>query len=246
MNILITGASAGLGMGMAREFAAQGHSLALCARRIDELEKLKAELLAAHPSIRVSVRVLDVNDHPQVFSVFNAFKEEFGSLERIIINAGVGKGQPIGTGRFDANLATAETNFIAALAQCEAAMQILRAQNAGHLVTISSISALRGLPKNMAVYAATKAALASLSEGLRVELMGTPIKITTIYPGYIRTDLNRFAGKLPFEVDETTGSKAIVRAIESGKQEAYVPEWPWSLVGRVLKHMPLWMVKRMV
>lgn len=246
MNILITGASGGLGLGMAREFAAQGHSLALCARRLEELQKIKTELVAAYPSIRVSVRSLDVNDHAQVFAVFQAFAEEFGTLDRIIINAGIGKGQPIGTGRFDANLATAQTNFVAALAQCEAAMQILRAQNSGQLVTISSISALRGLPKNQAVYAATKAALASLTEGLRLELMGTPIRVTTIYPGYIRTDINRFAGKLPFEVDEVTGSKAIVRAIESGKQEAYVPEWPWSAVGFALKHLPLWMVKRMV
>ncbi|CBL47159.1 Short chain dehydrogenase family protein [gamma proteobacterium HdN1] len=246
MNILITGASSGLGLGMAREFAAKGHSLALCARRLEELEKTRAELLAAYPAIRVSVRALDVTQYDQVFEVFKAFAEEFGTLDRIIINAGIGKGQPLGTGRFDANLDTAKTNFVAALAQCEAAMQIFRAQNAGHLVAISSISALRGLPKNLSVYAATKAALASLTEGLRLELMGTPIRVTTIYPGYIRTDINRFAAKLPFEVDEVTGSRAIVAAIESGKAEAYVPKWPWSVLGVALKHLPLSVLKKVV
>ncbi len=246
MNILITGASSGLGLGMAREFAARGHSLALCARRVDGLEQLKNELLTAYPDIRVNVQVLDVNDHDRVFNVFEEFQEEFGTIDRIIVNAGIGKGQPIGTGRFDANLATAQTNFVAALAQCEAAMQIFRSQNAGHLVTISSVSALRGMPKYQAVYAATKAALASLSEGLRLEMMGTPIRVTTIYPGYIRTELNQSAGRLPFEVDQATGSKAIVEAIERGRQEAFVPAWPWSLVGRILNYAPLWLVKRMV
>jgi len=143
-NILITGASSGLGEGMAREFAKLGRNLALCARRTERLETLKAELTAAHPQIRVIVRALDVTNYDQVFEVFRAFKADFGSLDRIVVNAGIGKGQPIGTGYFRANRQTAETNFVAALAQCEAAVEIFRAQNAGHLVTISSRSALRG------------------------------------------------------------------------------------------------------
>src|SRR4051812_1614140 len=89
-NILITGASSGLGAGMAREFAARGRNLALCARRTDRLEILKAELLAAHPGITVSLRALDVNDHAQVFEVFREFAVEFGSLDRVIVNAGMG------------------------------------------------------------------------------------------------------------------------------------------------------------
>ncbi|WP_240725108.1 SDR family oxidoreductase [Mangrovimicrobium sediminis] len=246
MNILITGASVGLGRGMAREFAAAGHSLALCARRVDALQALRDELLAAAPGIRVSVRALDVNCHEDVFSVFRDFAAEFGTLDRIVVNAGVGKGQPLGTGYFHANLATAQTNFVAALAQCEAAMELFRAQGSGHLVTISSMSALRGMPRNMTAYGATKAGLASLSEGLRLELLGTPIRVTTVYPGYIRTEINDFAGKLPFEVDEATGSRAIVRAIESGRDEVYVPAWPWRWIGMLMRVAPLWLLRRMI
>jgi short-subunit dehydrogenase len=156
-NILITGASSGLGEGMAREFAKMGRNLVLCARRLERLEELKRELLAANPNIRVLVRSLDVNDYDQVFEVFRAFKEELGTLDRIIVNAGVGKGQPVGTGYFRANRQTAETNFVAALAQCEAAVEIFRKQSAGHLVTISSMSALRGMRGNVTTYAASKA-----------------------------------------------------------------------------------------
>ena len=165
-TILITGASSGLGAEMARQFAALGHDLALCARRTDRLETLKAEIAAAHPDVRVAVKALDVNDHDAVFRVFEEFRDEFGGLDRVIVNAGLGKGQPLGTGRFDANRETAETNFIGALAQTEAAAQIFRAQNAGHLVMVSSFSALRGMPKNITTYAATKAARRPPRRGL--------------------------------------------------------------------------------
>ncbi|WP_410210439.1 SDR family oxidoreductase [Aquirhabdus sp.] len=242
-NILITGASSGIGAGMAREFAARGHNLALCARRIERLEELQHELTEKY-GIKVSVRVLDVNNYPQVFEVFEAFASEFGQLDRIIVNAGVGNGRRIGKGHFEINRQTAETNFIAGLAQCEAAVGIFRRQNAGHLVTISSMSAFRGLPRHLTTYAASKAAIAALTEGIRAELFDTPIKVSTILPGYIRTELNAGAKKLPFEVSEEVGSKALVQAIDREPSTACVPSWPWTLVGFFMKHFPLrWVIK---
>ncbi len=136
-NILITGASSGLGKGMAIEFAKMGRNLALCARRMDNLEALKQELLTINPDIKVFIRSLDVNDHDQVFEVVKAFAEDLGNLDRVIVNAGMGKGASIGTGYFKANKQTAVTNFVSALAQCEAAMENFRRQKEGHLVTIS-------------------------------------------------------------------------------------------------------------
>jgi hypothetical protein len=245
-NILITGASSGLGEGMAREFAARGRNLALCARRTDRLEALKAELLSKHPGIQISVRALDVNDHAQVFSVFEAFAQELGSLDRIIVNAGVGQGKRVGTGHFATNVQTAQTNFIAAIAQCEAAVGILRKQQQGHLVTVSSMSAMRGLPKHLTVYAATKAGLSSLTEGIRAELLGTPIKVSILFPGYIRTELNAGAKKLPFEVDAVTGSRAMVKAIEREPVRAYVPRWPWVIGAFFMRNLPLPLVAKMI
>lgn len=242
-NILITGASSGIGAGMAREFAARGHNLALCARRIERLEEIKKELTEKY-NIQVSVKVLDVNNYPQVFEVFEAFAQEFGQLDRIIVNAGVGNGRRIGKGHFEINRQTAETNFIAGLAQCEAAVAIFRRQNAGHLVTISSMSAIRGLPRHLTTYAASKAAIAALTEGIRAELMDTPIKVSTILPGYIRTELNEGAAKLPFEVSEEVGSKALVRAIEREPSTVCVPSWPWAIIGTLMKILPLrWVSK---
>lgn len=244
-NILITGASSGLGRGMAREFAAMGRNLALCARRTDRLEELKQELESKHPGIKVSIKALDVLNYDQVFEVFKAFQQEFGTIDRVIVNAGMGKGQPLGTGYFWANRQTAETNFVAALAQCEASMEIFRAQNNGHLVMISSMSAMRGMPKNLTTYAATKAGVAALTEGLRAEMLGKPIKVTTIYPGYIRSEINEKVKNTPFMVDTETGCRLLAKAIEKEPDNAAVPRWPWAPLGFLMRTLPLKVVARM-
>ena len=240
-TILITGASSGLGAGMATHFARMGYNLAICARRTERLEQLKANLLADNPTIKVSVKALDVTDYAQVFKVFHEFAQEFGKLDRIIINAGVGEGRRIGKGNFEINRKTAEINFISGLAQCEAAMEIFRAQNSGHLVVISSMSAFRGLPKHMSVYAASKSAIAKLAEGIRADMLlsDLPIKVSTIYPGYIRTEINEGAKPLPFEVSEEIGTKALAIAIEGEPHEACVPEQPWTLMSDWMRNAPL-------
>ncbi len=245
-TVLITGASSGLGAEMARQFAALGYDLALCARRTDRLEELKAEVLAAHPERRVEVRALDVNEHDQVFEVFHAFEADFGRIDKFVVNAGLGKGAPLGTGKFYANKQTAETNFVAALAQTEAAAEILRAQNGGQLVMVSSFSALRGMPKNITTYAATKAGVAHLAEGLRADVLGTPIKVTVLYPGYIESEMSVRSAKTPMMVSTEDGVRAMVNAIEKEKASARVPEWPWVPLGFALKHLPLPLARRMM
>ena len=246
-TVLVTGASSGLGEVMARLFAKLGYNLAICARRGERLEQLKVDLLQSYPNIRVEYKILDVSDYESIFKVFDEFAEDFGHLDRIVVNAGVGDSRRIGKGRFEINRRTAEIIFISALAQCEAAMQIFREQNAGHLVVISSMSAMRGLPGHMTTYGAAKAGIAYLAEGIRADMLLTklPIKVTTIYPGYIRTEINKDAKPLPFEVDADTGTKAIVAAIESGAEEACVPSLPWSIVGQAMKHLPLQIVSKM-
>jgi len=243
-TILITGASSGLGAEMGRQFAALGYDLALCARRTERLDALRTEILAAHPDRRVEVRQLDVNDHDRVFEVFRGFHAAFGRLDRIVVNAGLGRGAPLGTGKFHANRETAETNFVAALAQTEAAAELLRAQGSGHFVMVSSVSALRGMPKNITTYAATKAGAAHLAEGLRADLMGTPIKVTVLYPGYIVSEMSARSASTPLVVSTEKGVRAMVAAIESEKSSARVPAWPWRPIGFALKHLPLPLARR--
>lgn len=240
---------------MARQFAARGHDLALCARRTQRLDELKDEITAAHPDRRVQVRALDVNDDDQVFSVFREFASDFAKdglrLDKIIVNAGLGKGAPLGTGGYAANKETAMTNFVAALAQTEAAMEIFRAQRAGHLVMVSSMSAMRGLPKTMTTYAATKVAVAHLAEGVRNELYGKPlgktVKVTVLYPGYIASEMNdQVAQKTPLMATTEKGVRSMVTAIEKQVADACVPPLPWAPLSLVMKHAPLPVFKRLM
>jgi len=255
-SILITGASSGLGAEMARQFAELGYDLALCARRTDRLEELSEEIGReheghGHPAPRIVGKALDVTDHASVFRVFDEFADELGTLDRIVINAGLGKGARLGTGRFAANLETAMTNFVGALAQTEAAMEIFRRQQRGHLVMVSSMSAMRGMPSSMTTYAATKAGVAHLAEGLRTELYGTPlgktVKVTVLYPGYIASEMNEHVEqKTPLMVSTEKGVRAMVAAIEKEVGDAAVPALPWAGLAPVMKHAPLAVVKRLI
>lgn len=234
-NILITGASSGIGKGMALVFAKQGCNLALCARRLDNLEQLKKELEVINPTISVFIRPLDVVQTEEVFTVFRAFQEDFKNintpLDRVIVNAGMGKGASLGKGHAKQNMETAMTNFCGALNQMEAAMEIFREQNHGHLVAISSMSAFRGYGRSLTVYAATKAGLKSLAEGLRVDVLHKPITISTLFPGYIQTELtDALAKPLPFIISLEKGSELLVKEINKEKANAYVPFWPWYFI----------------
>lgn len=242
--VLITGASSGLGAEMARQFAARGWDLALCARRVERLEELAAQI-RDDTGRRVEVAALDVTDGDAVQRVFAGFAATFGHLERVVVNAGIGKGAALGTGRPDANVATARTNFVGALHQAEAALAIFREQGRGHLVLVSSVSAVRGMPKSMTTYAATKAGVSTLGEGIRSENI-PGVDVSVIHPGYIRTPLNEHVSNAPMMVDTETGVRAMVAAIERRRTTAYVPRWPWLPIAMVMKVLPLAVVRRFV
>ncbi len=239
----MTGASAGLGAEMARQFAALGWDLALCARRTERLDALAREIRAA-TGRRVETAALDVTDADAVPAVFRRFDESFGGLDRVVVNAGVGGGAPLGTGRAEVNRETAVTNFVAALAQCEAAMEVFRRQRRGHLVLISSISALRGMRRSMTVYAATKAGVAALGEGLRAERV-PGVDVSVVYPGYIRSEMNEGVPGTRLMTDTEPGVRAVVAAIEARRAKAYVPAWPWVPIGAALRVLPLSVVRRL-
>ena len=247
-TILITGASSGLGAEMARQLAGRGHDLALCARRSERLQERRDELLASHPGRRVEVRALDVNDHDAVFAVFRDFAASLGRLDRIVVNAGIGKGAPLGTGNFEANRETAMTNFVAALAQTEAAMEVFRGQGGGHLVMLSSMSAVRGMPRSMATYGATKAGVAHLVEGLRAEFHGKDsYRFTVLYPGWIASEMNGGdTASQKLMVSTEKGVAGLVAAIEKERDSACVPVLPWAPLSVVMRHAPLPLFRRMV
>jgi short-subunit dehydrogenase len=245
-RILITGASTGLGAGMARQFAAKGCHLALCARRTDLLEGLKDTLSQQYPDINVAVAELDVNDHERVPEVFGALSNALGGIDRVIVNAGLGEGAPLGSGNPRVNTAIIETNLVAALVQTETALQMFRKIGSGHLVLMSSIIGVRGIPGTWAAYAASKAGLRSLGESLRAEFARGPIKVSVIEAGYIESGMNPKSGPKLLMVDSAIGVKALVAAIERERGRAAVPWWPWAPIVQLLKVVPLSVIRRFV
>jgi short-subunit dehydrogenase len=237
-KILITGASSGLGAGMARAFAAKGRDLALCARRTDRLDELKAELSQKHPDINVAVAALDVNDHEAVPKVFAELSDELGGIDRIVVNAGIGKGAKLGSGKLWANKATIETNLVSALVQIEAALEMFNKNGSGHLVLISSVLGNTGVPGVKAAYCASKAGLTSLGESLRAEYSKGPIRVTVIEPGYIESEMTAKSGSTMLMVDNETGVKALVGAIEREPGRAVVPRWPWAPLVQLMRVLP--------
>ena len=237
-KILITGASSGLGAGMARSFAAKGRDLGLCARRTDRLDELKAELTQRHPGIKIAVAALDVNDHDQVPKVFAEISDELGGIDRIVVNAGIGKGAKLGSGKPWANRKTLETNLVAALVQIETALEMFAKSGSGHLVLISSVLGNKGVPGVKAAYAASKAGMRSLGESLRAEYRGGPIKVSLIEPGYIESEMTAKSESTMFMVDNETGVKALVDAIEREPGRAVVPWWPWAPLVQLMRVLP--------
>ena len=223
---------------MARAFAARGRDLALCARRIDRLDELKADLSQQYPNIRIAVAALDVNDHEAVPKVFAELGDELGGIDRVIVNAGIGKGATLGSGKLWANKATIETNLVAALEQIEAALEMFHRSGSGHLVLISSVLGNKGVPGVKAAYAASKAGVSSLGESLRAEYRSGPISVSVIEPGYIESEMTAKSNSTLFMVDNETGVKAMVDAIERERGRTVVPWWPWEPLVQLMRVLP--------
>ena len=214
------------------EMAATAHFLA------NQTDELKAELTSRHPGITVAVAALDVNDHEQVPKVFTAFSDELGGIDRVIVNAGIGKGAPLGSGKLWANKATIETNLVSALVQIGTALEMFKKTGSGHLVLISSVLGNKGVPGVKAAYAASKAGVSSLGESLRAEYPRGPIRVTVIEPGYIESEMTAKSGSTMLMVDNKSGVGAMVDAIERERGKAIVPGWPWVPLVQLLKLLP--------
>ncbi len=233
---LLTGASSGIGAALARVLASQGYDLALAARNTDSLHLLAAELKARFDS-KVVVLALDVTDFSAAQTVISQAQAALGGLDGFIANAGIALAGKVGGGQFDKARRTIDTNLTGAMAGLDAATELFRSQGHGHLVALASVAGKRGLPRN-AAYSASKAGLIAYMQGLQVELRGKPIATTLILPGFIDTPLNQDMPSRPFVIDVEKGAALIAKHINKRSQCAYVPGWPWALLGPLLPLMP--------
>jgi 3-hydroxy acid dehydrogenase / malonic semialdehyde reductase len=189
--VLITGASSGIGRACAEAFAAQGARLVLTARRRDRLDKLAAELDV--PTLPVE---LDVRDRAAVEHVVRTLPPEWAAIDVLVNNAGLAAGlDPVQDGDPDDWDRMVDTNVKGLLYVTRAVVPGMISRGRGHVINIGSIAGHETYP-NGAVYCATKAAVDRITTGLRLDVSGTEIKVSTIDPGLVETEFStvRFHG----------------------------------------------------
>jgi short-subunit dehydrogenase len=235
---LITGASSGIGKGLALELAKRGAKVALVARRAEMLQDIVNEI-RGHDGKAVSFAA-DVQDAESIRSTVERASAELGPIDVLVANAGIGATTDA------AELDPAEVarvinvNVIGASNSVAAVVPQMVKRGSGHLVVISSLAAYRGLPKS-AAYCASKAAVSAFFESLRLDLEPKGISVTIIHPGFIKTPLT--AGRhaqMPFLMELDDAVQKILGAIEARKK-SYAFPWQLASIVRAGMIMPNFM-----
>lgn len=242
-RVFITGASSGLGQALARHYAASGARLGLLARR----EAALTELCAALPNAGLHrIYPVDVNDHAALAAAACDFLDAAGGIEIVIANAGVSVGTLTEHAEdlrvFEKIMATNVAAMVATFAPFIAAMrrQAAAGQSDLRLVGIASVAGIRGLPGAEA-YSASKAAVISYCESLRIEMRRYRIPVVTIAPGYIdtpMTQVNTYA--MPFLLPPDKFARRAARVIAAGRSYAVIP-WQMRGVSWLLRLLPNWL-----
>lgn len=234
--VFITGASSGLGRGLALHYAREGWTVHAVARREAELQSLEVEAGAA-PGHLIPV-VLDVTQTEALVAAIRAAeKANGGALDLVIANAGGGAPQAGAKLEWQKVAAQLDLNVTAACVTLAAALPAMVARGSGTLVGMASLAGLRGLPTS-AAYSAAKAALSVFLESLRVDLKGTGVKALCIYPGFVRTPATaKNKNPMPFLMDVDQAVKIMARGIEQGRGRILYP-WPTATFMRLLSSMP--------
>lgn len=236
LRVFITGASSGLGAALARQYAAQGAILGLLARRGEVLTDFIATLPNAQQHRAYAV---DVRDHAAINAAAQAFLAHAGGVDVVIANAGVSAGTLTEHAEDIAVFADIiNTNVIATAATFSPFIAAMRAQRTpGRLVGIGSVAGIRGLPGAEA-YSASKAAVISYCESLRLEMKPYGIRVVTICPGYIDTPMTQGNPyPMPFLMAPEKFATAAARIISAGRSYAVIP-WQMGIVAKLLRMLP--------
>ncbi|HEX8119409.1 MAG TPA: SDR family NAD(P)-dependent oxidoreductase [Pyrinomonadaceae bacterium] len=233
--VLITGASSGIGRALALELGKRGARLALTARRGEELLRLSEEIERAGGE--ALALPADVRDPVAMDGAAKKVQERWGRVDVLVANAGMSS-TTAGT-RLNASEVgdVIAINVLGVVNSVAAVLPAMLERGAGHLVAISSLASYRGMPKSGA-YSASKAAVSTFFESLRVDLRKSGIDVTTIHPGFVRTPLTEGRKKkLPFLLEPDDAACRIIRAVE---RRARTYAFPWQLASlvRVIRHIP--------
>jgi 3-hydroxy acid dehydrogenase / malonic semialdehyde reductase len=193
--VFITGASSGIGAACARAFAREGARLLLAARRVERLEATEVDLLEAGAAGVHAVR-LDVQDRPAVERAIADLRQEWQAIDVLVNNAGLSRGlEKLWEGKTDDWEEMIETNVKGLLWVTRAVVRGMVRRGRGHIINLGSTAGELAYPGG-SVYCGTKAAVKLINDGLRADLMGTPVRVTCIEPGMVETEFSevRFHG----------------------------------------------------
>ena len=222
--VMITGASSGIGKGIALEIAARGAHLGLLARREELLNEIVSQAKAK--GVKAIAAAADVRDGTAVREAADCFRNELGTIDVLIANAGIGTADHAARLKPEHVEKVIGINVLGAVNSVAAVLPEMFERRQGRLVAISSLAAYRGVAKS-AAYCASKAALSSYFESMRIDLRNTGVGVTIIHPGFIKTDLTSGrAAKMPYLMELDDGVRKIVSAIEREKK-SYA--FPWQL-----------------
>ena len=238
---MITGASSGIGRGLAVELARRGAKLGLVARRAETLDEVVREIEGA--GSEGLALPADVQSEQSVRLAADKLRADFGRIDVLIANAGIGPTKDAAELRGEEVAEVMKVNVIGAANSVSAVVPEMVARGEGHLVAISSLAAYRGLPKS-AAYCASKAAVSAFFESLRLDLEPRGVDVTIIHPGFIKTPLT--AGRneqMPFLMELDDAVKKMARAIEKRRKRYSFP-WQLATIVRAGMIMPIFMYDR--
>jgi short-subunit dehydrogenase len=231
---LVTGASSGIGAALSRHLARQGVAVALVARREESLRALADEIQAAGGT--ASVHAVDVADPQATIAAVQAADDALGGLDLVVANAGVGTSRWSGKLGWDDVSGVLGVNVIGATATLCAVLPRMVERKRGHLVGVSSIAGLRGIPK-LAAYCGSKAYLSTFLEGLRVDLRRTGVAVTDVRPGYVRTAMTADNASMAFVITAEDAAARIWKAVRARRGVVTFP-LPMAAGARLLSAMP--------
>ncbi len=223
MNILITGASEGIGRELCKLIAKDGHNLYMVARNSERLATLKEEINSSDNNIHYIS--CDVSDYNQCKATFDIAKEQFGSIDMAILNAGLGLNSSLSIPHIETAHNTMGVNYFGIVNFGSILFPYFKRKGKGEFIGVSSMADVRGF-EGSGIYCSSKSAVTSYLESARAEMRRYGVRVMTIRPGFVDTNMTKKnQHHMPFIMDAPKAAKMIYKAIKSNKKSY---SFPWQ------------------